>query len=102
MAKNYNISSSRFFCTQCGREGFTIQRKKGQLREPGHLKKLYCLHCKKENNHAEIRDIGGYTYEDFEKEFTLGRFKPDGTKDEIKDLPQCSNINCPFNINGRC
>ena len=97
-----NMSQSRFFCTQCGNEGIPIMRKKGQMREPGHLKKLYCMHCKKEVNHVEIREIGGYTEEDFRREFELGRFKNDGQRVKRKDLLQCSNINCLFNINGKC
>ena len=96
-----NLSQSKFFCTECGNEGIPIIRSKGQTREPGHLKKLYCMHCKKEVNHVEIREIGGYTVEDFQKEFQLGRFK-DGQREEIKDLLQCSNLECPYNTNGRC
>lgn len=77
-------------------------RKKGQMREPGHLKKLYCMHCREEVNHVEVREIGGYTEEDFKREFELGRFKDDGQRVEGKNLLQCSNIDCPFNINGKC
>ena len=69
------MSKSRFFCTKCGREGIPILRKKGQLREPGHLKKLFCIYCQKVVNHAEIREIGGYTEEDFRQEFESGLFK---------------------------
>lgn len=96
-----NMSQSRFFCTECGREGIPLMRPKGHIREPGHLKKLYCMYCGKEVNHAEVREIGGYTEEDFQREFKLGRFK-DGLRIEDKDLLQCSNINCPFNVNGKC
>jgi len=96
-----NMSQSRFFCTSCGNEGLPIMRPKGQMREPGHLKKLYCIHCKKEINHAEVREVGKYTEKDFRKEFELGRFK-DGQRVEAKDLYQCSNLECPFNIEGKC
>ena len=92
------MSQSRFFCTQCGKEGVPIMRKNGQLREPGHLKKLYCIFCKQETNHAEIREIGGYTEEDFRKEFELGRF----VNGQREDLSECSNHRCPFNQNGKC
>ena len=101
MAKFYNMTPSRFFCTQCGREGIPVQRKKGQEREGGHLKKLYCMYCKQEVNHAEVRDIGGYTEEDFRREFEAGRFV-DGKREEIKDLLECTCSTCPFNYNGRC
>jgi hypothetical protein len=96
-----NFSFSRFFCTECGNESMPIYRPKGKMREAGHLKKLYCLYCKKEVNHAEVREIGGYTEEDFRKEFELGRFV-NGQRLEGKDLPLCSNTSCPFNIKGKC
>jgi len=97
-----NFLTSKFYCTQCGQEGFDILRNSGQQREPGHLKKLYCINCKKETNHAEVREIGGYTKEDFDMEFELGRFSEDGTKQKIGDLFICSCNDCPFNVNGRC
>lgn len=101
MSRIYATTQSRFFCTRCGREGIPVQRKRGQDREGGHLKKLYCLSCKEETNHAEIREIGGYSIEDFQKEFELGRFI-DGNRVPINDLLECSSSKCPFNIEGRC
>ncbi len=101
MAKNYKATPSRFFCTECGKEGITIQRKKGQQRAPGHLKKIYCLYCKKETNHFEIRDIDIEGLEQFQKEFRLGRFV-NGNRTEIKDLMDCSCNDCPYNVNGKC
>ena len=74
MAKNQEITSSDFYCTRCGRKGIPIARKVGKQREAGHLKKLYCMYCKEEINHAEIRPFGDYNYEDFKLEFDLGRF----------------------------
>ena len=56
MAKTYSTTSSRFFCTQCGREGIPIQRKKGSQKERGHLKKLYCIYCNEQVNHVEIKE----------------------------------------------
>lgn len=100
--KNYTKAcQSRFFCTKCGNEGIPIFRKQGKIREAGHLKKLYCMYCKEEINHAEIREIGGYTYEDFLEEFESGRFI-DGKREEIKDLLECSCSSCPFNKNNKC
>ena len=96
-----NISQSRFFCTKCGKEGIPIMRPKGQMREPGHLKKLYCMNCGEYVNHAEVREIGGYTEEDFRQEFELGRFQ-NGQRVENKNLLQCSNTTCQYNINGKC
>jgi len=102
MAKASNRGTrSRFFCTYCGKEGIPVQRKRGAERESGHLKHLYCIYCKKVVNHAEVREIGGYTEEDFRQEYDLGRFV-DGNKIPIKDLQECSDKQCKYNINGRC
>lgn len=101
MAKFNKGTQSRFFCTQCGREGLPVIRKKGQEREAGHLKKLYCIYCKQEVNHAEIREIGGYNIDDFTKEYNLGRFV-DGNRIASKDLLECSYEKCEYNINGKC
>lgn len=65
---------SDFYCTCCGHKGFPIIRKAGQEREPGHLKKLYCIYCKEEKNMVEIKQGGKYTLEDFEIEFYNGNF----------------------------
>lgn len=102
MARQQKMKASRFFCTQCGKEGIPVQRKIGKMREQGHLKKLYCLYCATETNHAEIRENCGYTYDDFKEEFELGRFKEDGTREKVNDLWGCSNASCPFNKNGKC
>lgn len=96
-----NMTQSEFYCTKCGNKGLPVMRKKGQQREPGHLKKLFCINCQEEVNHAEIREIGGYTYEDFEKEFKLGRFQ-NGLREPINKLGQCTCSKCPFNVDGRC
>lgn len=101
MPKNWKGVQSRFFCTRCGNEGISIQRKKGQERKGGHLKKLYCLTCKEEVNHVEIRQVGNYDLDDFKKEFEMGRFI-DGNRIEINKCYGCSKENCPFNINGKC
>lgn len=101
MAKYYALSASRFFCTKCGREGIPIYRKKGQERECGHLKKLYCMYCKEEVNHAEVREVGDYDVDTFKKEYELGRFI-NGNKIAIKDLLECTCESCEFNVNGRC
>ena len=97
-----NINQSKFYCTRCGNEGIPILRKQGQSRESGHLKKLYCLHCKTEVNHVEIKENGKYTYEDFLKEFNSGRFLDNGTRSEINELIGCTNVDCQFYENGKC
>ena len=75
-----NMNMSDFYCTQCGTKAIPIWRKASQSREAGHLKKLWCLKCQKETNHAEVRPFGKYNYEDFLIEYNYGNFKEDGTR----------------------
>ena len=70
-----------FYCTQCGKKTLPVPRKLGQLREAGHLKKLFCCYCGKENNCVEVNPMSSkYTYEDFLFEFDNGNFNEDGTR----------------------
>ena len=101
MGRNYQTVQSRFFCTKCGKEGIPVYRKKGQERKGGHLKKLYCINCNEGVNHAEIKENGNYTYEDFLEEFNTGRFT-EGNRVDIQNLMGCTKIDCPYNKNGRC
>lgn len=101
MAKNKNSITSEFYCTECGSKGIPIARKIGTKKEPGHLKKLYCLKCKKETNHAEIRPYGSYNYEDFLEEYSLGRFF-EGKKIHVSNLMSCSKNDCLCNKHGKC
>ena len=74
---------NEFYCTQCGARGLPVHRKLGQEREPGHLKKLFCLKCCKETNHVEIRsDSPKYDYETFKIEYEYGNFDIDGNRIE--------------------
>lgn len=77
-----NISLSDFYCTRCGCKGIPIFRTRGQEREPGHLKKLFCLHCQDEVNMAEVRNIGAYNLDDFWIEYNYGNFDEDGLRKE--------------------
>lgn len=99
---NNKVTISSFYCTSCGNESIPLPRKIGQAREAGHLKELYCIHCKKTVNHVEVRHFGSYTKEDFDLEFKTGRFLEDGTRIPIKDLPSCKCTKCRCNINGNC
>lgn len=69
------ITISEMYCTKCGKQGISIPRKVGKEREAGHLKRMYCPHCKEETNHAEIRPFGDYDKNDFLIEFENGNFK---------------------------
>lgn len=92
---------SDFYCTQCGERGIEIPRKVNKQKEPGHLKKIYCLKCKKETNHVEIKQIGKYTLEDFKEEFNLGRFV-NGNRIPVSELLSCEKENCKYNKSGKC
>lgn len=79
MSKEKNVS--KMYCTICGNEGISIFRKSNQYREPGHLKKIYCIHCKKETNHAEVRSFfNDYNYKDFKLEKKYNNFDENGNR----------------------
>lgn len=93
---------SEFYCVICGKKGIPIMRRPGHQREPGHLKKLFCLYCGKQTNHAEIRPFGSYNKEDFIEEFELGRFV-DGKKIPVSELMPCKHhTDCKYNKDGKC
>ena len=77
---NNNYILSQFYCVKCGRLGIPVFRKKGQAREAGHLKKLWCLTCAEETNHAECKEFSNYTFEDFVAEFEFGNFNAKGDR----------------------
>lgn len=69
-----------FYCTQCGKKGLPVVRRRGSMREPGHLKRLYCVFCNKEVNHVEVSPCGKYTYEMFLAERKANNFNEDGER----------------------
>ena len=73
-------SMSNFYCVLCGNKGIPIFRRKGHEREAGHLKKLFCLKCGKETNHAECKPWTKYDFEDFRTEFEYGNFNEKGNR----------------------
>ena len=68
------IVGHEFYCCKCGMKGIPVVRQKGKEREPGHLKKLFCLTCNAEINHVECIAGSKYQYEDFLLEFSQGNF----------------------------
>ena len=104
MAKQNNKSHtiiSDMYCTNCGKKNLPVHRNMGQAREPGHLKRMYCVHCQKETNMVEIRPYGKkYTLEWFNLEYNMGNFK-DGQRVEFKNLEPCSE-KCHFCRDGKC
>ena len=77
-----NISLSDFYCTRCGNKGIPVFRTAGKEKEPGHLKKLFCLYCQEEVNMVEIRSVGKYHLEDFWMEYEYGNFDENGNRKE--------------------
>lgn len=74
-------STSEFYCTQCGQRGIPVFRT-GRVREAGHLKSMYCMHCQKMQNFVEIRPFGAYKLDDFKIEYEYGNFSQEGTRIE--------------------
>lgn len=73
---------SEMYCTCCQKRGIPIPRNK-QNKEPGHLKKLYCIYCGAERNHVEIRPFySDYNYEDFLLEMKYHNFDSEGNRKE--------------------
>lgn len=76
-----NYVPSDFYCCICGEKNIPVYRTKGREREAGHLKKLYCRNCKKEQNCVEIKpNSGKYLFEDFKIEFEYGNFDKNGKR----------------------
>ena len=69
-----------FYCTQCGNKSVPVWRQKGAEREAGHLKKLFCLTCRKDTNHAECVPNSKYTKEDFWTEYYNNNFDKEGNR----------------------
>ena len=99
MFRNYRCNE--FYCTKCGQKGISIFRDCGRLRKAGHLKKLFCIECQEETNHAEVDLAGPYDRKEFQMEFELGRFV-NGKRIPIADLMHCSEYKCEYNKKGRC
>ena len=77
--KKFAISEA--YCVKCKCKGIPIPRIRGKYREPGHLKKLYCLNCQEETNHVEIRPFSSdYNYEDFLLEIQYDNFDENGDR----------------------
>jgi len=74
------MTTSNFYCTKCGQKGIPIPRINGKERQGGHLKKLYCLQCKKEVNMVEIRECGKYNKKIFDLEYKYGNFNENGER----------------------
>lgn len=99
MAKGNGSLESEFYCTFCGNKGIPIQRAKGRGREAGHLKKLYCLTCKRETNHVECKEFTHYSKEDFFFEFENDNFTEEGKRKleytQFRDMMSKKGVDLP-------
>lgn len=77
-----NLFLSDLYCTKCGLKSLPIFRQAGKEREPGHLKKIFCIHCQEETNTVEIRPYGAYTLDDFWIEYEYHNFDENGNRIE--------------------
>lgn len=77
-----SLMLSNFYCTRCGCKSIPVFRQAGKEREPGHLKKMFCLNCQTETNMAEIRPYGLYNLEDFWIEYEYHNFDHNGNRIE--------------------
>lgn len=77
--KKYD-AGSRFYCTHCGKENYSIIRRNGRSRESGHLKKLWCFNCQAEHNCVEVKEFTHYSKQDFDFEFENGNFSKAGDR----------------------
>lgn len=68
------VTDHEFYCCRCGNRGLPVIRKSGQEREAGHLKKLWCIKCKQETNHAECVPFSKYSHQEFLLEFKYNNF----------------------------
>jgi len=95
------IVDNEFYCTQCGKRGLGIVRQVGKERAAGHLKKLWCPYCNKENNFVEIKPfVQKYTYNSFLLEFNYGNFNEKGERKQPFGIFKDSLIKKGINING--
>ncbi len=79
-----------FYCTQCGNKGLPVCRTNHNPGKPGHLKKLFCLQCDKETNHAECISGSNYSLDDFIYEFESGIFTEEGLRTTV--IPEAYDV----------
>ena len=51
-----NLTISDMYCEKCNFKT-TVPRKRGQQREKGHLKTMFCPRCKEMKRFKEVREI---------------------------------------------
>ncbi|MBR6516760.1 MAG: hypothetical protein IKT40_07855 [Bacilli bacterium] len=68
-----NFDIYHYYCTNCGHEVIPISRKKSKTRKDGHLKKMYCPHCKEYQNTYQCSSPE--EHDKFIEKFKNGEFK---------------------------
>lgn len=88
----------KFLCVNCSYNALPmfVSRDLKEQREAGHLKKMFCLSCGKEINHAEVTESGPYTVTEFHLEWAEGNFNEKGNRKKpwkqfINELKQKGN-----------
>lgn len=56
MSKYNKFEMHNFMCIKCGNSVYSLPRQTSHKHKQGHLKKLYCPHCKIEVNCYECKD----------------------------------------------
>ena len=67
-----NYTSNDFYCINCGNKGLPVQRNRGHQHKSFHREKLYCIYCKTEVNHIEVKN--NFEAEKFKEEFERGAY----------------------------
>lgn len=69
--------TSQFYCLKCANKT-ALPRKMSRMREKGHYKKIYCIGCKEEINHLEVRE--------FDLDFSIDKLKEDISNGVYEDV----------------
>ena len=66
--------SSAFYCLKCATKT-ALPRKMSRMREKGHFKKIYCITCKDEINHLEVREFDlDFNVENLKRDIGSGKY----------------------------
>lgn len=77
---NRSVTYSTFYCTQCTNK-ISLPRRNSRQRERSHLKNIYCVKCREEVNHYEVREFDhDFMYDNFVQQVAAREFK---TKKEV-------------------
>ena len=72
MAKSKATDFHDFYCIHCGNKSMTLPRLRSHQHSKLHRKKLWCIHCKQEFNHIEVKNDQDYI--EFMDNFKAGEY----------------------------